>query len=131
MADPTPAGPGVSATGATPITGPRRRREPPKQPAEKPTGWDAIDGIDDSLRQQRAAALTNEEDMMIAYRHCFETPAGQVVLQDLERWLLRVSSWNPNEDFYKAAAQGFYREGQNSMVMYIREQINRAYKLGE
>ena len=90
---------------------------PRKQP--EAVGWEWFEQTNRELEAQREQAKQTADDLTIAYAQCFDTPAGQVVLGDLRRFLSRVAAWDPNGDFYRAAAQGFYREGQNSMVAYI------------
>lgn len=97
--------------------------------SEIPSGWGWFEETNKEVEAQREQAKQKVEDLLIAYRACFETPAGEVVMQDLRRFLLRVKTWDPSGDFYRAAAQGFHREGQNSMVAYIEQMVERGKKV--
>lgn len=98
---------------------------PRKKPETEPVGWAWFEQTNRELEAQREQAKQTADELTIAYAACFQTPAGQVVLADLRRFLARVAAWDPNGDFYRAAAQGFYREGQNSMVAYIDAMTER------
>jgi TnpA family transposase len=94
----------------------------------KPDGWEWFDQVNTDLEPQRAQAQQRVDDLQLAYQQAFSTSAGEVVMADLRRFLTRVKAFDPALGFYNGAAQGFYREGQNSFVAYIEQMIERGKK---
>jgi hypothetical protein len=60
------------------------------------------------------------------FRECFESPAGKVVLEWLKAHTLDTPTWWPSADYNKSVANGFFREGQNSLIRQMISMINQA-----
>jgi hypothetical protein len=60
------------------------------------------------------------------FRACFESPSGKVVLEWLKSHTLDTPTWWPAADYNKSVANGFFREGQNSLIRQIVSMINQA-----
>lgn len=54
---------------------------------------------------------------------CFNTPCGKKVLEYLENMTTKKPTWIPSS--VDSVNNGFYREGQNSIINYINNQINQ------
>lgn len=94
-------------------------------------GWDWFNAALRQVDEDRERSGVDIEVLPDVYHQCFSTKAGQVVLKDLQRFIMRVAGFDPNMGFYNGAAFGFYREGQNSMVSYISKMTEGGYKNAE
>lgn len=56
----------------------------------------------------------------------FSTPAGKRVIEWLKKHTLETPTWWPAADYDKAVANGFFREGQNSLVRQLIHKIEMA-----
>jgi len=84
-------------------------------------GWgDLQAGQDPKVSQQ------DKEEM---YRQAltigapFMTPAGRACLAMLKTMTTENVTWNPEGGLLAGVANGFHREGQNSMIRYIEAQM--------
>lgn len=66
------------------------------------------------------AAKENDPGLVRTYRMVFDTPSGEVVLQDLERLSRRavVDSQDVNRD------NAVYRCAQEDLIVYIRRKLD-------
>lgn len=69
-------------------------------------------------KQQKEFAILNEK-----FAICFNTPCGKEVLQHLENMTTEKPTWIPGSN--DPVNNGFYREGQNSIISYINNKINQ------
>lgn len=94
------------------------------------SGWEGLaEQAGDPVAKQHAALMSRyEEATKIAA--AFMTPAGRVALAKLREVTIDQPTW-PAEGrggFYDAAAYGFAREGQNSIIRHIEACIELAEK---
>ncbi len=85
-------------------------------------GWDGLDspgGVDEETKKKMQQ---EQEEIQQAYRAVFDTEPGKKVLEDLLNRTLRKTAWNPQKD----EKFGYYREGQNTLMVHIIQQINNA-----
>jgi len=61
-------------------------------------------------------------DILVHMNKCFGTPSGRKVLAHLRQMTIEQPAWYPGAE----ASHGFAREGQNSIVRYIEQCIQRA-----
>ena len=71
-------------------------------------GWDGVD-----------SSVTHLD---IQFKRCFDTEAGQKVLENLRAITIEQPAWIPGAD----PSFGYAREGQNSLVREIEQRIKRA-----
>lgn len=81
-------------------------------------GWD---GLNPNTVPFKDKNLQNELD--IAFAKCFQTEAGQVVLEHFKKVYLDQPAWIPSAD----PSYGYAREGQNSVIRDIQQRIRRTY----
>lgn len=62
----------------------------------------------------------------IDFLKAFSTPSGKRVLEWLKKHTLDTPTWWPAADYDKAVANGFFREGQNSLVRQLINKIDMA-----
>lgn len=74
------------------------------------------------VAQAKAEALAND------YRAAFSTAAGRRVLADLIERTLHKPTFDARMGLMNGTAYGFAREGQNSLVHFIRRQVAIANK---
>lgn len=99
-------------------------------PSDNPLAWDmTTEANKEQLEGARRKAY--EED--ICFLRAFSTEDGAVVMDWLVKHTLDTPSWWPQADYNKAIANGFWREGQNSLVRQIKDKIENArnYTPGE
>ena len=77
-------------------------------------------------KSQIEAAKVKEYEMNVHFLKTFSTPSGKEVLQWLISHTLDTPTWWPNADYDKAVANGFFREGQNSLVRQVKAKIQQA-----
>ena len=75
---------------------------------------------------QIKAAKDKEHELDVQFLKTFSTPAGKEVLQWLISHTLDTPTWWPDADINKATANGFFREGQNSLIRQVKAKIQRA-----
>jgi hypothetical protein len=83
-------------------------------------------GEDAPDMQQIEAAKQKEYELDVQFLKTFTTPAGKEVLQWLIAHTLDTPTWWPDADINKATANGFFREGQNSLIRQVKAKIQRA-----
>jgi hypothetical protein len=83
-------------------------------------------GEDTPDMQQIEAAKQKEYELDVQFLKTFSTPAGKEVLQWLISHTLDTPTWWPDADINKATANGFFREGQNSLIRQVKAKIQRA-----
>tara|TARA_R110000765_G_scaffold157846_1_gene261278 strand:+ start:1062 stop:1343 length:282 start_codon:yes stop_codon:yes gene_type:complete len=82
-------------------------------------GWEGLNATRDS------DALVGEltpPDILIHMNKCFATPSGRKVLKHLRSMTIEQAAWYPGAE----ASHGYAREGQDSIVRYIEQCIQRA-----
>lgn len=83
----------------------------------------------DTAQLEEAAA--KQYELNHQFRECFESPSGKVVLDWLVSHTLETPTWFPAADYNKAVANGFFREGQNSLIRQIKHMIEQAKQYKE
>lgn len=69
------------------------------------------------------------EEIARAYRACFETPAGEVVLADLDRVHLNRSSTNNGNNGYFAPHEIHIRAAEQNPILRIHELIGLSIEM--
>jgi len=86
-------------------------------------GWAGLESGDtrtNEERQQEMAQTRYDNAQIVAGP--FASAAGRKSLAKLKAMTIEQPGWNAeNKDFHSAAAYGFVREGQNSIVRYIED----------
>ena len=82
-------------------------------------GWD---GVDKSVTHLELPNTSTQRDLDIQFKRCFDTEAGQKVLENLRAITIEQPAWIPGAD----PSFGYAREGQNSLVREIEQRIKRA-----
>jgi hypothetical protein len=90
---------------------------------DNPLAWDI--GRESNTEQLEEAAKKAYEEN-INFLKAFNTPAGKAVMEWLVKHTLDTPSWWPDADYNKSVANGFWREGQNSLVRQLRAKIEQA-----
>lgn len=90
---------------------------------DNPLAWD-IGGEPDKSSLDEAQEKAYEENHH--FHKAFSTPSGRKVLEWMVKHTLDTPSWWPDADYDKAVANGFWREGQNSLVRQIMAKIEQA-----
>lgn len=85
--------------------------------------WDSVEEVDTSQIEEAEA---KRYELNHQFRECFESPSGKVVLDWLEQHTLQTPTWWPAADYNKSVANGFFREGQNSLIRQIKDMIKQA-----
>lgn len=86
-----------------------------------PEGWSWFDRTEAKVKDAREEETgLSQADMRRLYQRVFGTKQGSIVLADLMRFVEVGATFDPSLGFYKGAAFGFYREGQNSMALYVK-----------
>lgn len=93
------------------------------EPSKNPLAWD-MDNEPDANQMKERARKAYEENHH--FDKAFSTPSGRKVLEWLDKHTLGTPSWWPDADYNKAVANGFWREGQNSLVRQIKSKIEQA-----
>ncbi len=104
------------------MSGENNKTEPA---GEELTGWDWFDKTEAEVAAANKRTADEQEELAMKFAAAFTTPQGQEVLDHLVRWQLDVKGFDPERGFHDGAAYGFYREGQNSMIQYIRQMVKR------
>tara|TARA_R100001015_G_C4630102_1_gene191471 strand:+ start:2267 stop:2551 length:285 start_codon:yes stop_codon:yes gene_type:complete len=86
-----------------------------KKPSINQPGWEGLDAVFSDEVQQ-----STQQDK--EFLDAFSTKSGQKVLHDLEKRFLQQPSWVPGSNEH----YGYYREGQNSVVNYMKNKMRRA-----
>lgn len=90
---------------------------------DNPLAWDI--GREANTEQlDEAQKKAYEENFH--FLKAFSTPSGKIVLDWLTKHTLETPSWWPDADYNKSVANGFWREGQNSLVRQLRAKIQQA-----
>lgn len=76
------------------------------------------------LAEQSMRAKGEPDDLALAYLRVFSSPEGKRVLDDLIGRTLIHAAWDP--EAASPAERGFWREGQNSIVMLIMAMVHKA-----
>lgn len=85
-------------------------------------GWGALDDRVNESANYEAQQANYEKALLIATP--FRSGAGQAALQALKEITILAPTWDSeNREFYSAAAYGFAREGQNSIIRHIERCI--------
>ena len=90
--------------------------------------WQSINEPDLSQIEESEA---KRYELNHQFRECFESPAGKVVLEWLISHTLDTPTWFPSADYDKSVANGFFREGQNSLIRQIKHMIEQAKQYKE
>jgi hypothetical protein len=80
-----------------------------------------IDGLQEDIKSQNKAQMDAFKEECLLYATVFNSDAGQKILKKLER-VLEFPTWEPG----KPEAYGYWREGNNHIVRYIRNRVNKA-----
>ena len=91
--------------------------------SNNPLAWD-IPGKPDKTQIEEARKKTYEDD--IHFLAAFSTDSGKKVMEWMVKHTLDTPTWWPQGDYDKAIANGFWREGQNSLVRQIKAKIENA-----
>ncbi len=85
-------------------------------------GWAGLNANreDDVLAQDQTPP-----DIVIHMNKCFSTPSGRKVMAHLRNMTIEQPCWYPGAD----ASHGYSREGQDSIVRYIEQCIQRAKEI--
>lgn len=78
---------------------------------------------------EKAKAEARARELAAAYKACFSTRAGRMVLAHLEERTTHLSTFDARLGLLEGIANGFAREGQNSMVHFIKSMIARGQEL--
>lgn len=81
------------------------------------------DDASEVIKRDFIEELQRRQDL---FRMVFASPHGQEVLAILDEKVNLSFGYNPDAGFYNGAAYGFQRDGQKSMVDYIRAMIKEA-----
>tara|TARA_Y100000114_G_scaffold124567_1_gene120408 strand:+ start:253 stop:576 length:324 start_codon:yes stop_codon:yes gene_type:complete len=82
-------------------------------------GWDGVNSNIQPFRKN-----TQEQDELDkAFSQCFNTKAGQVVLNYLSKKTIDQPAWIPGAE----PSHGYSREGQNSVIREIKLRIERVH----
>ncbi len=86
--------------------------------------WDNVGDTPDVAQVELARQKEYETDVL--FLTAFSTPSGKKVLEWLISHTLDTPTWWPDADINKATANGFFREGQNSLMRQVKAKIQRA-----
>lgn len=75
---------------------------------------------------QVEAARQREYETDVEFLKTFSAPSGKIVLAWLVAHTLDTPTWWPDADYNKSVANGFFREGQNSLIRQLQAKINNA-----
>lgn len=85
--------------------------------------WGELDQPDTrAVAEKQKLAYEENYDFLAT----FDTPSGKKVLEWLIKHTLETPTWWPDADYNKSVANGFWREGQNSLVRQIKAKIQLA-----
>lgn len=84
--------------------------------------WDDLEPKLENIEEAASKAY----ELNIHFLRTFSTPSGKKVLEWLTSHTLDTPTWWPSADYQKAVANGFFREGQNSLVRQILHNIDNA-----
>ena len=91
---------------------------------DNPLFWNGLENNEDLNKEQNEAFKAQQLALSNQFAKCFRTAAGKAVLEKLESMTIKIPSWLPEHanprDF------GMMREGQNSLVWYIKERIEES-----
>tara|TARA_R100001440_G_scaffold15988_2_gene27098 strand:- start:4534 stop:4836 length:303 start_codon:yes stop_codon:yes gene_type:complete len=82
-------------------------------------GWDGLDADAELIRIHNTDL---QRDIDIQFKRCFDTEAGQKVLEHLRSITIDQPAWVPGAE----PSFGYAREGQNSIIREIEQRIKRA-----
>lgn len=83
-------------------------------------------GEEEPDKTQIEAARQKEYELDVLFLTTFSTASGKKVLEWLTSHTLDTPTWWPDADYNKAVANGFFREGQNSLMRQVKAKIQRA-----
>ncbi len=86
--------------------------------------WNIVPPEPNVEQVEEAKKKAYEED--IDFLTTFSTAAGKRVLHWMVSHTLDTPTWWPDADYDKAVANGFFREGQNSLIRQIKAKIQNA-----
>lgn len=87
--------------------------------------WDAPNTYNVEEQQR------NKYEENLDFLKTFSTPHGKRVLDWMTKHTLETPTWWPSADYNKAVANGFFREGQNSLVRQLHSKIDYAKQYKE
>lgn len=87
-------------------------------------GWDELNKLDGAAKVDPKVAKALQ-DSAIHFKTTFGTMSGRQVLTELVEMTINQPCFLPNEGL-NPEQMGFVREGQNSIVRYIQQQIKKA-----
>lgn len=82
-------------------------------------GWDGVNANVQPFRKN----IKEQTELDTAFAQCFNTQAGQVVLDYFKKKTIDQPAWIPGAD----PSNGYSREGQNSVIREILTRIERTY----
>tara|TARA_B100000214_G_C23537666_1_gene432461 strand:+ start:190 stop:516 length:327 start_codon:yes stop_codon:yes gene_type:complete len=82
-------------------------------------GWDGVNSNVEPFRKN----INEQNDLDIAFSQCFQTKAGQIVLDYLKKKTIDQPAWVPGAE----PSFGYAREGQNSIIREINQRMERNY----
>lgn len=83
-------------------------------------------GEEEPNREQLELAKQKEYELDVIFLTTFNTASGKKVLEWLISHTLDTPTWWPDADYNKAVANGFFREGQNSLIRQVKAKVQRA-----
>jgi hypothetical protein len=89
--------------------------------------WD----IEQPNRENIEAANLKRYEEDLHFLKCFSTPSGKRVIEWMIKFTVDSPTWWPQGDYQKSIAQGFFREGQNSLVRQLLSKIDNAKNFKE
>lgn len=97
---------------------------PIKTNPEHYTGWAWFDQVEADVEADRRDDGLDRSDIQLSYAAFIDSPAGQLVMQDLLRFVWASDGFRPELGFHNGAAYGFYREGMRQLVGYVQKMAN-------
>ncbi len=98
---------------------------PRETASTNPLAWDIVSDNPESKAQiKKAEEAANEVNSL--FLTAFSTPSGKKVLEWLITHTLDCPTWWPGDSYDKSIANGFFREGQNSLIRQIKAKIKQA-----
>lgn len=89
-----------------------------------PFFWGGLNDSEELNKEQNEAIAAQKLALSNQFAKCFRTPAGKQVLEKLESMTIKMPSWLP--DHANPRDFGMMREGQNSLVWYIKDRIEES-----
>lgn len=90
-------------------------------------GWNALDPNSTTAQTQKAEASLKRYERARIIADAFSGEKGAAALNLLVDQTIEAESWQPDSlGLINAIGFGIYREGQNSLVRWIRQQIRIA-----